>query len=332
MPVLVDKYECLRKPEADGKLTPFQPLRAVGLALEKAWRLYKAKGHNSVTAEALGAVEVTGSRQQGLALQVQGGSSWQNCLAATLQLRPEDADLSKALFDQTFKYIQDLHAAVLDVDLPWPSGDGSFDLILDPYQQLCGVTGRVWVELKVWKPQTYKTEANKVREFLVAKLEEVHAAEPTIQGVILAVLKVGRSGRAWGDPDFVVEFRACGSESWRDLSPRGGKVAADGQVRPARNSNGDAKHGPEADVRAAKRNVFSMRVVQLQSKRLDGWLPSAPGHRGLPHRELLDARALGTAAASGRDGETHCKHGGVPSSELCQRSVALWPWYDWCVE
>lgn len=230
MPVLVHKYQSLKKPEADGKLTPFQPLRAVGLALEKAWKLYKTKGHCSVTAEALGAVEVTGSRKQGLALEVRGEAGWRKCLTATLQLQAEDASLSKELFDLTFQYIRDLNAVVLDVDLEWPSGDGSFDLILDPYQKLCGVTGRVWVELKVWKPSTYKTEANKLKKFLAAKLEEVHAAEPTIQAIILVVLKVGRSGKDWADPDVVAEFRAQGSESWKDLSPHGGKVAA-GQVQ-----------------------------------------------------------------------------------------------------
>ena len=88
---LVCSYKDLRKEDGNNSFLNFEPLRAIGLALEQGFRQARQKGLNKLTADDLTEVKVSGT------LQVREGGRWRNTDAATLRLLPRDAAFSLEL-------------------------------------------------------------------------------------------------------------------------------------------------------------------------------------------------------------------------------------------
>ena len=98
---LVTCYKNLLKPNKEGNFQPFNPLRAVGLALELAWKTARDIGQGSVSAERLRQVRVSGQ------LRLKEGEQWRNARQCTLQLAQADSNLALAVLRKQRRFFSD---------------------------------------------------------------------------------------------------------------------------------------------------------------------------------------------------------------------------------
>ena len=219
--VLVTSYAHLRKRGPVETFRPFAPLRAVGLSLELGWKKARDAGLGAVTAEDLRRVHVTGE------LLVQGVAA-QEC---DLQLRKADTDLVKTLLHKQRDLLDDLGFNVWYVDFWQPGCSKRLDLVGDfgPRRDF-GVTGRVWVELKVFSDATFAKEVEHWKTQLEANLVTESGRDASLQAVLLLTARVPRiSGGRWGAPALHAMLFVKGSQQWLGLA--GAQRAARGQSR-----------------------------------------------------------------------------------------------------
>ena len=120
----------------------FEPLRAVGLALEKGLKLARAKGLGQVSASDLETVAVGGS------LQVLQEGVWQPQKRTLLALRGQDSELSSALLQEVRSYLHQKGFCPSEVDLKVPGMRCHLDLLGDCISSSpLFVKGKLWVEL-----------------------------------------------------------------------------------------------------------------------------------------------------------------------------------------
>ena len=108
---------------------------------------------------------------------------------------------------------------VWSVDKGGGAKQRSLDLLADfSTAKNFGVTGRVWVELKVLGSSTFESELAKYRE----ELEEAFAKEgnndASLGGVLLLAARVAPCGAAWSAPTLVATLKKRGASGWQVLS------------------------------------------------------------------------------------------------------------------
>ena len=221
--LLVSCYSQLRKRDPLQSFRAFAPLRAVGLSVEKGWKLSKTLGPASITTEHVAQVRISGE------LLVQGVQT-QEC---NLQLRPCDAKLSVALLRAQRALLTDLKVNVWAVDQQDSGGGRTYDLLGDfgVAEQNWGVTGRVWVELKVYSEATFEKWVAKEKTQLAVDFSNKHRADATLQGVMLLAAKVPKASEGqWGIPKLHAMLLVSGAEGWVSVSGGSQRVAR-GQVK-----------------------------------------------------------------------------------------------------
>ena len=223
--VLVTSYNCLQKPGRQGAANKaFAPLRAVGLSLELAWKVSRDKGFGAVVAADVSTVHVVGE------LRVFEEQRWRACRACDLQLRPQDASLSVAILRKERALFADLGLNVWLVDTRPGGGSVTYDLLGDfGTAKNFGVTGRVWVELKVHADGAFESEVARCKQELAAALPQERDRDPSLQGVLLVVAKVPRAGAGhWGTPTLHAMLLSGAATDWINVAG-GSRRAGRGQ-------------------------------------------------------------------------------------------------------
>ena len=227
---LVTSYQALRKKNLNGRFLLFQPLRAVGLALETGWKLSRDKGSAAVCETDVGQVSVTGE------LQLLEGQRWRASSACTLQLQGVDSALALALLRKQRAFLADLGFNVWRVDWRPSGGTVTYDLLGDfSTARNHGVEGRLWVELKVFSDSSFGKEVDKTKAELAAALGLERQRDPTLSGVMLLAARVSKAGRGrWGEPTLLATLLRSTDTNWLDLS--GVRRVARGQCRTTKPS------------------------------------------------------------------------------------------------
>ena len=222
--VIVSCYSHLRKRDLGGKaFRVFTPLRAVGLSVEEGWKLSKTLGLASVTAEHLAQVRISGE------LLVKGVKA-KDC---ELQLQSRDASLSVTLLRAQRALLTDLKVNVWAVDQQDSGGGRTYDLLGDfgVAEQNWGVTGRVWVELKVYSEGTFEKWVAIEKQKLAVDFSKKNRADATLQGVMLLAASVPKASEGqWGIPKLQAMLKVSGAEEWVSLSG-GSRRVARGQAK-----------------------------------------------------------------------------------------------------
>jgi hypothetical protein len=212
--MLVSAYSRLKKLDtergAEGRFRTFTALRAVGLACELGHKVCSKNGLGSLVAADLGIVSVSGS------LQLQDGGKWRAARACSLKLQHSDAGLAKTLVEKQRALLGDLHLNVWAVDVPISGQLGYYDLLADfSTQRNFGVTGRVWIELKVFGVSSFSRQVTDARKHLEETLVKV--GDTTVGAVLLLVARVEKVGVAWGAPALTASLYKRGSDGWVDV-------------------------------------------------------------------------------------------------------------------
>lgn len=225
---LISQYAHLQKKASDeGRWVTFTPLRAVGLAVEKGHKEAKAKGLGRVTTDSLSTVSVSGS-----AVQVLEGRRWRRVTQCQLQLSSAEATLSLAIVQKQRRLLNNLQINAWEVDLRMPRRLGSYDLLGDfSGPQNHGVTGRLWIELKVISGRGYDTKLHKIQEDVEQQLRNVSDADPTVEAALLIATKAQRDGRAWHTPKLASFLALASGGGWQPLS--GMSVPVRGRANPS---------------------------------------------------------------------------------------------------
>lgn len=226
---LVTAYKHLQKKDQRNRFVTFTPLRAVGLSLELGWKLARDRGLSAVTAGDLRQVHVSGE------LRIKSGERWRAARTCDLELRVEDANLAEKLLVKQRGLLTDLRINVWAVDCN-PGGRRSvtFDLVGDfSGPQHYGVTGKLWVELKVFSEANFEQSVETCKADLKEKLTAVRRQDATIGGVILVAAKVDRVGSGWSTPVHLVTLLVPSASGWAAL--------VGGSKRPARGQCGNTK-------------------------------------------------------------------------------------------
>lgn len=191
---LVTSYTHLRRQDEKGRFLAFQPLRAVGLAVEQGHKLAKRSGLGALTTGDVSQVKVSGT------LQLLESGRWGEARKSKcdLQLRDSDAELAKAVVVKQRDLLADLKLNIYSVDVKRKAAAGSFDLLGDfSSAKNWGVTGLVWVELKVWSAAGFDEQLRKLKGDLVTALAAECAKNQHLGGVLLLAAKVEQQGSSW---------------------------------------------------------------------------------------------------------------------------------------
>jgi hypothetical protein len=92
-----------------------------------------------------------------------------------------------------------------------------------------GVTGRLWVEVKVFSYTGFSGKVKIEKAKVVQLLPKVQQKDQSIQAVMLYAARVEKTDGDWGKPLADVWLYTQGS--WIDLSPSGGRVPTRGKVK-----------------------------------------------------------------------------------------------------
>ncbi len=188
---LIPKYEWLKKRNPKGKMQLFEPLRAVGLAIEKGHKASLDKGLSNVEVSDVDTVKITGK------LEGWDGASWQDLKTCFLSLRPQDSALALEAIQKQREYFQDLGYNYHKVDFRLPGSRVSLDLLGDfsplaaPSLQACG---KVWVELKAFDSDRFDKKEGEEETKLKQLLPRVMQADSNIQGVRLVCSRMEKAG------------------------------------------------------------------------------------------------------------------------------------------
>ena len=141
--------------------------------------------------------------------------------AWTLQLRPQDSNLAVSILAKQRAQLSDLGMNVFFVDKPGVSRTIAFDLLADfSTHRNFGISGRVWIELKVMAGINFSQSLDAAQESLRTKLATEANRDSTIGGAMLLVTKVSRTGGRWGSPTLVPSLLRTGSHDWVPLVSR----------------------------------------------------------------------------------------------------------------
>ena len=212
--VLVTAYRNLRKPGRDGSFYPFNPLRAVGLAVEQGWKANRDKGLGVLQAADVSQVSVGGK------LLLQTGQRWRAAASCTLQVRPQDAALATAVVHKQRALLSDLRLNVWSVDKGGGAKKRSLDLLADfSTAKNFGVNGRLWVELKVLSSSTFESEMAKYRTELEEHFAKESRSDASLGGVLLLAARVAPgAGAGWSAPTLVALLKKRGAPDWQTLA------------------------------------------------------------------------------------------------------------------
>jgi len=211
MPLLT-RYSHLKKKEA-GKWKTWEPLRAVGLALERGLKVAQEKGLGHVTAGDLDKVHVVGT------LEVMTDGTWQSAARTDLALRSQDSELSLSLLQDVRAYLHQKGFSATGVDVRVPGTRISLDMLGDCIMgSPLFVAGKVWVEVKVCSQDTVHRTMTKESKRLVAKLPRVQEKIPAVEAVLLLCAVVEKTGHTWGHTHFMAKM--LGPDGWQEVSVR----------------------------------------------------------------------------------------------------------------
>ena len=103
------------------------------------------------------------------------------------------------------------------VDQRAPSG--SLDLVCYfTASNRYGLTGRLWVELKVFGRGTFDRKVQEEKDALPAKLSQNRAKDASLCAVLLVAAKVERVGSSWGKPSLYATLWKGGASDWCDVA------------------------------------------------------------------------------------------------------------------
>jgi len=217
----VSQYSSLKKWDAKAcKYFLFHAVRAIGLAVELGHKAAYDIGRGNVSKDDLAQVTVVGDLQ----LFVDG--EWQEAGRCRLNLRPQDIDLAYTVFLKQRRWLDDLGYNVYQVDLK-KRNLCVLDLLGDLAEaasRILLVTGKLWVELKVFNESSYASSLDKEQKKLKALLPRLRARSPEIQTVMLLSCKVEKfMGGTFGSPRLAAQILTEHGE-WKDVMARHAKV------------------------------------------------------------------------------------------------------------
>ena len=216
----VSAYSHLRKQDASGSFQSFKALRAVGLAVELGHKAAREKGVASLSSADVAAVRVVG------ALQVLEGGRWRGARSCTLRLGSAEVALAKAVVQKQRTVLADLRLNIWSLDVDMVRASGAFDMLGDfSGNRNFGISGKVWVELKVFSAGLFEAEVEQTKACLVTTLGQQSKRVAGLGGVLLLAVKVERQGSTWSVLDYLASVRAVGDSRWQDVAGRVKKVA-----------------------------------------------------------------------------------------------------------
>jgi len=188
----VTKYSDLQKLDPGGQYRFFQAVRAVGLSVEVGHKAAKAKGLGKDGPSDVNLVRVSGS------LRVLEDGRWRRVVACSLRLGPAEVALALALVRQQRDLLADFRLNIWTLDIQRRVAKGSFDMLGDFCgDQNWGVTGRVWVELKVYSATSFGDSVQKAKDELETGLREERPADPSLGAALLLAAQVELQGGTW---------------------------------------------------------------------------------------------------------------------------------------
>jgi hypothetical protein len=217
--VLVTTYSHLCKQVDDeddddspGTLRPFHAVRAIGLACEAGHKAAQKKGLGALSVADVSQVKVVGT------LRVKEDERWRSLRSCTLQLRPTDAAFCRTLVQKQRSVLADLRMNLWYVDINMKGGKGAFDLLADfSSEKNWGISGVIWIELKVYGASVFDKSVEKAQKVLVKTLERERQKDGNLGGVLLFAAKVEKQGSSWAILDLLGTLRATGDGEWQNV-------------------------------------------------------------------------------------------------------------------
>jgi len=215
----VSIYKHLRKlDQKKGEFVLFSNVRAIGLAVEVGWKAAKKKGLGNIETADVSHVTVTDTSGK---LQVLEDARWRGLKACTLNLRPGDAAFAKLLVEKQRDLLGDMRLNIWDVEVAMKGGPGFFDLVGDfTGKKNYGVTGRVWVELKVFEAAAFSERVDAATDWLEEVLPREARKDPHLGAVLLLAARVESDGGSWRLLNFFATLRLTGGSTWLDVVGR----------------------------------------------------------------------------------------------------------------
>ena len=188
---LVASYKHVQKLDtSSGKYKGYPPLRVGGLALEVAWKACRDKGLFAVQADDVSTVRL------GKQLRIREDGRWRSARSCELQVRAAEQSLATTLLRQQRTLFTDLDMNVWVVDVQ--GLENTLDLRADfSTRRNYGITGRVWVELKLLTEATFEKETSKLAKELPIALGRERLRDPTLEAVLLVATKVEWCFGSW---------------------------------------------------------------------------------------------------------------------------------------
>lgn len=119
-------------------------------------------------------------------------------MACSLRLGPAEVALALALVRQQRDLLADFRLNIWTLDIQRRVAKGSFDMLGDFCgDQNWGVTGRVWVELKVYSATSFGDSVQKAKDELETGLREERPADPSLGAALLLAAQVELQGGTW---------------------------------------------------------------------------------------------------------------------------------------
>jgi hypothetical protein len=172
-------------------------------------------------------------RVSGAALQVKHGLRWRKVRRCDLELAPRDASFACAVVRKHRAFFSDLHLNLWETDLKMPGRLGSYDLLGDfSTAKNFGVLGHLWVELKTVGSKNSWQKTADLKALLETKLQQVHKANPSVEGVLLVATKARRDGRSWQAPTLTAELLLVGGTDWLTLAGKALAKTVRGRANP----------------------------------------------------------------------------------------------------
>lgn len=190
-------------------------LRAVGLAVEVAFKESSKLGFGMVGEQHVETIVLSGDVQQ------RSGDTFKQAVRPVpVRLSAEDVALVMSVYHAELKMIEDLGLNVWAVDKKIPSLEASHDLVASFIQKDRPIAGLVSVELKTLKletgPRVFKKHKDEC-ENRFAQLQGLKS-QAAFQALVLLVCRVGRAGGHWGDP--IPEAFLFDGTTWSTLQGR----------------------------------------------------------------------------------------------------------------
>lgn len=208
MPLLRRYTHLKKKDPATGTFRLWEPLRAVGLAVELGLKKASSKGLGKLTCDDVSRVRVCGD------LQLFMDGAWHGAGSCMFALRAQDAELSLAVVRDFRTYFHQKGFCPSALDVAVPGVRCSMDLVGDTVpNSTLEVHGKLWVETKVFSEDKMAKQLELETERLEKLLPRVQAKMPHIEAVWLVCVAVDP---ATNERSFTSQILSSGG--WRNVS------------------------------------------------------------------------------------------------------------------